>query len=376
MFRSVFYTLKVPQKHSVPFREIYPASRDPFLMGQTAGRVDRLKDTVPEVEEAIPELKSITLKGVIPLDAELGRGAYGSVFTVQYNGVVCAAKKIHPILIESVTNEEKQRTEDNFMKECLCCSTIRHPNIVQFVGVYFPSGQSSLPVMVMELMNTSLTEFVESNKSKIAFDRKISILHDISLGLEFLHNRKPLILHRDLSPNNVLLTTELVAKIGDLGVAKVVQADNRQTKSRLTTAPGTLHFMPPEALDEINPIYGTPIDVFSFGGIALYVFSEEWPTPSRQKIMDPITNKLVACTEVERRQPYLDKITDEAVELRKMVKCCLDDDPGERPLIEEVSAVIDTLKVRIIRGIKLSIQAGAYEPPKAAHKLLIQVYSA
>ena len=122
-------------------------------MGQTAlrtaSRVDRLKDiyTVPEVEETIPELKSITLKGVIPLDAELGRGAYGSVFTVQHDGVVCAAKKIHPILIENVTNEERQRIEDNFIRECLCCSTIRHPNIVHFVGVYFPSGQSSLPTV-------------------------------------------------------------------------------------------------------------------------------------------------------------------------------------------------------------------------------------
>ena len=127
----------------------------------------------------------------------------------------------------------------------------------------------------------------------------MTILYDVSLGLTFLHTRKPVVIHRDLSPNNEMLTTHLVAKIGDLGVAKVVRADNRQTRGKLTKAPGTLHFMPPEALSEDNPVYGTPVDVFSFGGIAVHLFSEEWPTPSAPKIEDPITEELVALSEVK-----------------------------------------------------------------------------
>ena len=296
------------------------------------------------VRETIDELKDVTLKGVVPLNKELGRGAYGSVFTVKYGGVVCAAKKIHPILIENVSAEEKQGIIDDFVQECLRCSSIQHPNIVKFLGVYY-HDQSSLPVMVMELMDSSLAKFIENNKSKVAIGKKISILYDVSVGLSFLHNSKPPILHRDLSSNNVMLTSYLVAKIGDLGVAKVVRADNRQTKTKLTTAPGTLHFMPPEALVEDSPVYGTPIDVFSFGGISLHVFSEEWPTPSAQKLRDPVTKKLVALSEVERRQKYLDKMIGKAAELRKMVEQCLDDDPDERPPIQEVSTIIEPLKV-------------------------------
>lgn len=315
-------------------------------MGQTTTKekVDKLKDGILQ-PDAIPELKNVTLKDVTMLNKELGRGAYGCVFTVKYGEVVYAAKKIHPILIENVGNKEKEKIREDFIRECLCCSSIQHPNIVQFVGVCFPSGQPcSFPVMVMELMETSLTKFVEENKSQIAIQTKFSILYDVSLGLSFLHNRKPQILHRDLSSSNVMLTSELVAKIGDLGVAKIVQVDNKQTKNKLTAAPGTQHFMPPEALVD-NPVYGSPIDVFSFGGVALHVFSEEWPVPLGCKIKDPITNKLLALTEAERWQQYLDKMTGEAAELRKTIEQCLDDDPNERPLMQDVSAIIEPFKV-------------------------------
>jgi len=301
---------------------------------------------------SIRPLHNVTLEGVITLGRELGRGAYGRVFSVEYRGLVCAAKEIHSLLLDGVGPEEKQAIKENFIKECYHCSVIDHPNIVQFMGVYYESydepSSRQLPVMVMELMETSLSSFIQHNQSRIAINNKLSILHDVSLGLCYLHSRKPSVIHRDLSSNNVMLSSklssQLVAKIGDLGVAKVLYTDSQQTKTKLTTAPGTLHFMPPEAL-EVNPIYGTPVDVFSFGGVALHIFSEEWPTPSGQKRLDPITRKIMALTEVDRRQQYLDKMTGEARTLKKMVVKCLDDDPDERPPIKAIKEMIEPLMV-------------------------------
>ena len=289
-------------------------------------------------------LKDVTIEGVVATGKELGRGAYGKVFAVKYCGLICAAKEIHPILIEGVSPAEKKTIIDNFIREGHHCSVIRHPNVVQFLGVYYSAKKSELPIMVMELMNASLTSFVKCNQSKITVDTKISILYDVSLGLSYLHARKPAVIHRDLSSNNIMLNSHLVAKIGDLGVAKVIRADSRQTKSRLTTAPGTVDFMPPEAL-EANPVYGIAVDVFSLAGIALHVFAEEWPTPSGQKKRDPVTKRLLALTEAERRQEYLDKIPKNATVLKGLFERCLDDDPDERPPIQEVSEMIELLKV-------------------------------
>ena len=164
------------------------------------------------------------------------------MFAVDYLGLSCAAKEIHSLLLHGVSAEDKKAIKDGFIRECYHSSLIRHPNIVQFMGVYY-TERCDLPIMVMELMDTSLKSFIENNQSKIAMETKLAILYDVSLGLSYLHGRRPAVVHRDLSSNNVLLSKgHLVAKISDLGTGKMIRSDSKQTKSRLTTAPGTLHF--------------------------------------------------------------------------------------------------------------------------------------
>ena len=290
-------------------------------------------------------IKGFVLKGVTSLNRkELGRGAYGKVYAVKYCQTVCAAKEIHSILIEDVGETERRLTIESFLRECRQCSMLRHPNVIQFLGVYYPTGAGGanrmrLPVMVMEMMADSLTSFVDKHE-KIPVHIKYSIVHDVSLGLCYLHNHDPPIVHRDLSPNNVLLTAHHVAKISDLGVAKVIKADSRKT---MTKAPGTVDFMPPEALAS-SPLYGPPMDVFSFAGIILHTFNQQWPRPTDQVQFDPKTRKMIALSEVERRQQYLNKMIGEAEVLRPLVEECLDYDPAVRPTIATVCERIQVSK--------------------------------
>ena len=75
--------------------------------------------------------------------------------------------------------------------------------------------------MVMELMDSSSTSLIR-NKPNLDMMLKNSILLDVTCGLGYLHGQKPPVIHRDLSPNNIMLSSELVAKIADLGVAKAI----------------------------------------------------------------------------------------------------------------------------------------------------------
>ena len=234
--------------------------------------------------------------------------------------------------MQGVRREEFEATKKAFLTECVQSCILGHANVVQILGVYNPGGQSLLPVLVMERMQESLTSVVEKY-SNIPMYVKLSMLLDVSRGLWYLHIHHPPIVHRDLSPNNVLLTSQFVAKISDLGVAKVIQADSKKTKTR---APGTVDFMPPEALLE-TPEYGPPLDVFSYGGVILHVVNQEWPRPLHYVMTDPKTGKILGLSEVERRQQHVKKMTGTPADLRPLVERCLDNQPSRRPPISDVS---------------------------------------
>ena len=292
---------------------------------------------IPDLEEE--RLQHLYLNEVSPNGKIIGAGAYGRVFEVECCGSVFAAKEIHPILMEEVQREESESIKRAFLNECVQSIGLGHPNIVTFLGVCKPGNQSLLPALVMERMQENLRSFVEKY-CNISMCVKLSVLLDVSKGLWYLHTHRPAIVHRDLSPNNILLNSHFVAKISDLGVAKVIEADCRNTK---TLAPGTVDFMPPEALME-NPKYGPPLDVFSYGGIILHVINQKWPTPLHYVMIDPETRKRRALSEIERRQEHIEEMSGIPADLLPLVNECLDDLPASRPAISDVSERIKRMK--------------------------------
>jgi len=193
--------------------------------------------------------------------------------------------------------------------------------------------------MVVEKMRCSLRQLVEKY-SNIPLSVKVSILDEACLGLRYLHTRNPPILHRDLTPNNILLGSRLEAKITDLGVAVIAHSSSSRT---MTKAPGTIDFMPPESLAD-KASYGLPLDIFSFGGVALYTIIQQWPQPSSWVRFDSESGQSVYLSEVQRRQQYLDKMTGCVADLKPLVMSCLADNPKHRPVVEEVSAAIKKAK--------------------------------
>lgn len=158
-----------------------------------------------------------------------------------------------------------------YQQECHLMSSLRHPNITQFLGLCFLPG-TQIPLLVMERLEMSLDDLLEYVPN-LSLNLKVSFLEGVSNGLVYLHSRQPPVVHRDLTSKNILLTSALEAKITDMGNSRIISMQPGQLVRTLSQLPGTLVYMPPEALSEAHR-YGPSLDIFSFGHLALYTLTQ------------------------------------------------------------------------------------------------------
>ena len=296
-------------------------------------------------------------------DRELGHGSYATVLELEYMELKCAGKKVHELLLRQ---GGASYTVRRFEEECRLLSQVRHPNVVQFLGVHFQQGVPA-PILVMEFLPINLTSCID-RYGILPKEISYSILHDVALGLCYLHRQTPPIIHRDLSSNNVLLTPNMTAKISDLGVARILNITPLQV-SRMTETPGTPAYMPPEVMIA-NPEYDTSIDEFSYGILMIHMFSGRWPEP--QVGQTRIENgQLVPVTEAERREVFLQSIGNDHP-LMDLILRCISNDSSRRAhaseIVERMMAIVLKFSATFANRLELLRQINGLIEEKRALK--------
>ena len=271
----------------------------------------------------------------------LGRGSYGAVYKAKCDQLPCAAKVLHPTILDP-TDPGAGKIMERFQQECAFLEGIRHPNIVQYLGVA-SDPESRLPVLLMELLDESLTKMLEHSQQSLAYYVQVNICHDIALAVAYLHSND--IIHRDLSSNNVLMIAGRRAKVTDFGMSKLAGAAPSMTP--LTMCPGTLAYMSPEALRE-PPSYTKKLDCFSEGVIMIQVCTRLWPEPGPRIQVVPDSRSPTGIIEMpvletERRKSHIDLI-DPNNALLSIAKDCLHYVETERPSSEELCQGLAALK--------------------------------
>ena len=218
-------------------------------------------------------------------------------------------------------------------------SQLRHPHIVQFLGVAYLPG-SPIPVLLMEKLQTSLDTLLETSPN-IPLDVKVHLLTGTARGVVYLHSHTPPIAHRDLTARNILIDSGLAAKIADLGVARMVNIQPGQLAATMTAGPGNNLYMPPETVQEEGATrYNTAIDIFSFGVVSLFTLTQTFPKDLKpHNYHDPRTRRIVGRSEIERRQHYIQSMQAALGETHPLVRLtldCLEYLPEDRPSAVEV----------------------------------------
>ncbi|CDY54384.1 BnaC09g53680D [Brassica napus] len=212
-------------------------------------------------EEIVAATDNFSLSKII------GEGGYGKVYKCSVDHTPVALKVRRPDTIEK---------KQEFLREISVLSQLRHPHVVLLLGACPDNG-----CLVYEYMdNGSLDAHISRKKGKpsLPWFIRFKIIYETACGLAFLHNSKPEpIVHRDLKPGNILLDKNFVSKIGDVGLAKLISEEAREsvTVYRNSTIAGTLYYLDPEY--QRTGTFRPKSDLYAFGIIVLQLLTARHP---------------------------------------------------------------------------------------------------
>ncbi|XP_040900683.1 serine/threonine-protein kinase Nek10 isoform X1 [Toxotes jaculatrix] len=305
--------------------------------------LESLRESIEAVDQNRPPLKVIS--GYSVLD-HLGTGAFGSVFKVrkQSGQNLLALKEVN--LHNPAFGKDKKSRDSNVEKIISELTIIKeqmtHPNIVKYYKTFLEGDKL---YVVMELIEgVPLAEQFNSLKEKqqkFTEDRIWNIFIQMCLALRYLHKEKRIV-HRDLTPNNIMLGEKDKVTITDFGLAK-----QKQENSKLTSVVGTILYSCPEVVK--NEPYGEKADIWALGCI-LYQMATLQP-PFYSSNMLSLASKIVeAIYEPVEEGAFSERVTE-------MIKWCLSPDADQRPDIVAVSSRISDLMMRLMDGLYMSQNA-------------------
>ncbi|XP_077431278.1 serine/threonine-protein kinase Nek10 isoform X2 [Vanacampus margaritifer] len=339
LFPTGLYELFIDVGHYVRDLEVYEGLQIKVLQ-YTDEELESLRESIMAVDQNRPALKLIN--GYAVLD-HLGTGAFGSVFKVrkQIAGNLMALKEVN--LHNPAFGKDKKSRDCNVEKIIAELAIIKeqmaHPNIVKYYKTFL---QDDKLYIVMELIEgVPLLERCNSLKEKqqsFTEERIWNIFIQMCLALRYLHKDKRIV-HRDLTPNNIMLGDKEKVTITDFGLAK-----QKQENSKLTSVVGTILYSCPEVVK--NEPYGEKADIWALGCVLYQMAALEPPFYSNNMLS--LASKIVEAI----YEPLEDGIYSERLE--DVITWCLSPDPERRPDIVAVSSRIADLMMRQLDALYAS----------------------
>ncbi|XP_057503586.1 probable LRR receptor-like serine/threonine-protein kinase At3g47570 isoform X1 [Actinidia eriantha] len=279
----------------------------------------------------------------------LGAGSFGSVYKgTLTDGTIVAIK---------VFNLQAEGAFKSFEAECEIMLNVRHRNLLKVISSY---SSMDFKALVLEYMpNGSLEQWLYSHNYFLDVLQRLNIMIDIVSAMEYLHHGLPSpIVHCDLKPSNVLLDEDMVAHVGDFGIAKLL-GEGEYISQTKTLA--TIGYMAPEyGTEGIISIRG---DVYSYGILLMEVFTRKRPTDEMftgemslkrwvsELLRDGSVLLVVDSNLIGSEDEHFSAKEQCVLSVFHLALACSKDSPKERINITDAAAIIENIKIEFLENI-------------------------
>ena len=276
------------------------------------------------------ELLQIPLEDVRMTDIRLGGGAYGGkvlgmgpidslkfvplsteVKMGYWRGCYVAVKIMHELL-------HRDHYLDLFQQEVGMCSHVHHPNVVSLCGV---TTEDDVPVRIItELLEGSVSDVIKASlrsPNRLSLREQVDMATGFTAGITYLHQLGPSgILHGDIRPSNIVVTSLMEAKVCDLGASRFAEA------SRQSAGPMSPQYLAPERKPEAGHRNRKEADIYSLG----------------VTLIELMTGQQAA---VESRQAHATSVGH--VEIKQLGRQMIKTDPSQRPSAQDCLSALETV---------------------------------
>jgi serine/threonine protein kinase len=275
----------------------------------------------------------------------LGVGTFGSVCQYTWFGMACAEKSFNPLLCE-----KEIRDFENEVGVMVC---LNHPNVVRLICCHQDRTKASI---VMQLMPTNLERHIAERKAShkpFTPQAAVDVMSQIASGMEYLHGQG--VVHRDLKPNNILVSPNTNPELSADGYVEVKLADFGLAKTKVNSSSSMLHskicgaapWRAPEAFEDHEGhrrrFSAKKADVYSFAILCSQILSGKLhpfgnpPVGLRERISSP-----------KNERPFLPSNSNYPARLLSLIKQCWDPLPRERPNFSTIRRSLQEIKLNLL----------------------------
>eukprot|EP01018_Ginkgo_biloba_P032097 Gb_20500 [translate_table: standard] len=273
----------------------------------------------------------------------LGSGGFGTVYRGILRPKAAAGKSNIPVAVKRISKDSKQGKKE-FIAEITIINRLQHRNLVPLLGWCHDKGDL---LLVYEYMpNGSLDKHIfegENPQKLLNWDQRFNIVAGVASALLYLHEEcQEQVIHRDLKASNIMLDSDCNARLGDFGLARIIEHDRRSYTG--TGVAGTFGYIAPECFHTGKATAES--DVYSFGAVALEVACGRppkldgeadlvdwvWKLYREQRLIDAADTRLAMGSESYDE--------DDISCLLLVGLACSSSNPGARPTMRQVIQIL------------------------------------